>query len=173
MQNLFFNDNAPSHTQCLFSGQLLFHRSYFFRPVSNPSKQLILHISQFDTAATFLEQLSFQSNYFFEAATISEQLLLLSNFFSRTAASLEGSVFKLLFGATSLNQVLLCNIRLCGTATFSTELFLQRRHYFRRAAFSENQQDLGPTFLGGLLLTSAYFLRGAAFTTQFLTRGTI
>ena len=138
MENLFFNDNAPSHTKCLFSGQLRFHRSYFFRAVSNPFKQLILHTSQFDTAATFSEQLSFQGNYFFEAATISEQLLLLSNFF-QVSCQFGVKLFETTFLSyffklnTSMQHQTVWNSYFFNGAISSKEALFQESYFFRKS----------------------------------------
>ena len=159
MQNLFFNDNSPSHMQCLFSGQLRFHRSYFFRAVSNPSEQLILHISWFDTAATFSEQLSFQSSYFFEAASISEQLLLLSNFFFQGPFQFGVKLFQTAFSScffklsTSMQHETVWNSYFLNEAISSKETLFQESYFFRKS--------IGP---------SIYFFRRVTSYEQLLSQ---
>ena len=101
--------------------------------------QLILHISQFDRAATFSEQLSFQSNYFVEAATISEQLLLLSNFFFQDSCQFGVKPFQATFLSyffklsTSIKHQTVRNSYFFNGATSSKEALFQESYFFRKS----------------------------------------
>ena len=162
MQNLFFNDNAPSHKQCLFSGQLRFHRSYFFRAVSNPSEQPILHISWFDTAATFSEQLSFQSatslkqllyqnSCFFSAIFFPRQLLVWSETYSNC-------FFELLFQTKYFY----------ATSDCAEQLLFQRSYFIKGGTFSGELLFQKINRTQDLLFQGGYFLRAATFSEELL-----
>ena len=103
--------------------QLIFWRSYFFRPAAFSEELLFITI-------TYQQQVFFQNSYFFRLKFLSSShFLRIGQLLLGTAIFLEEDLFKI-----KISRKILCKY-FCTTSTFSEKQHFEKRQLLRKAIF--------------------------------------